>query len=316
VEQSEMGLYDRDYYREKSSNWLDPALRSPVCLGIIGLTLTIFLFQIASFGRDNLGKPRFGLIDQYGALEAGSVLNGEPWRLLTYAFLGPPGGYGGLALFFELALLWYFGGMLESDLGPKRFLGFFLIASMISGLAFNLANWAAAQPGFGRAVPIITGPGGALTAILVSLAVREPGRIISVFLLPLPIWFFLVLHVLQDSIGLFGRLNPPNIVGMHLAAGLMAFAYELFRAQQTVRKEPTRPRSAPAMESIPASEIAKVESKPVIAERVLDEHSEAKMDAILEKVNAVGFDQLTQSERDFLKEASQRIKERKTQSRG
>ena len=57
--------------------------------------------------------------------------NGEYWRLLTVALT-----HGGLAhLFFNMYALMVLGNSLESAIGPKKFLGIFLISQFGASLA-------------------------------------------------------------------------------------------------------------------------------------------------------------------------------------
>ncbi len=66
-----------------------------------------------------------------GAMVGLCVMDGEPWRLLTYAWL-----HGGLLhLAFNSMALWSFGPTLERLLGSGRFLAVYLVTAVGSGIA-------------------------------------------------------------------------------------------------------------------------------------------------------------------------------------
>jgi hypothetical protein len=161
--------------------------------------------------------------------------------------------------------------------------------------------------------------------MLVLCALHYPRRIIYAFaFLPIPIWLFAIFSVLRDVMGLFG---PPTGVAVivHLAGAAFAVAY--YKSQLSItqalgslmwwRNRRPRPRLKlyqpdPEREepvAVSANSSTAISSSGSLS---VDEHLEAKVDAILEKIAKLGKDSLTQEEQRVLQEASQMYKRRRT----
>src|SRR5262249_11368792 len=130
------------------------------------------------------------------SLRVADVMQGEVWRLLTYAFL-----HGSFRhLFWNMLFLWWFGSDVEELYGWREFLCFYLLASIVGGLGYMVH--VAVQPDFfmmpnvRQFIPAI-GASGAITAVLLLCAFHFPTRQILVMLLiPVPIWLFVIFQVL------------------------------------------------------------------------------------------------------------------------
>ena len=77
-----MGIYDRDYYRDNSRGFhpFDSRIQACVCLA---LTYIAFVLVVAGTHGDGSHGSVYEALD----LQASKVLEGEVWRLATYAFL-------------------------------------------------------------------------------------------------------------------------------------------------------------------------------------------------------------------------------------
>ena len=143
-----------------------------VTLGLIGLNIVIYLYQMF-LSRD--GEMLF--LYQYGAVPAlitGQVATPEvlAWPPRAFTLVSSMFLHGGL---FHLAgnmlYLWIFGNNIEDAMGPARFVLFYLLGGVISGLAHcdQRARLPAAhgggirghRRGAGRLLPALPpGPGG------------------------------------------------------------------------------------------------------------------------------------------------------------
>lgn len=234
------------------------------------------------------------------------ILQGQVWRLLTYAFL-----HGGiLHILFNMLFLWWFGHEMEELYGPREFLTFYLMSALLGGVAYFLWAWAR-----GSLVPCI-GASGAVTAVMVLYAFHYPRRIIYIWFLPLPVWLFVLFQVGQDALTFVSNQPTRTAVVVHLAGAAFGLGYYKFnwrlapwwqallrfrlpRARprlRVVREEPDTPVSRPAAPPQPVASAA-------IQTDI--EHLEAKVDAVLEKVARYGRDSLTESERELLVRASE-----------
>jgi membrane associated rhomboid family serine protease len=98
-----------------------------VTRGLIGVSVVVFLLQIAQAGDIN---GRAGEIWQRGSLVGFFVAEGEWWRLITSAFIHA----SPIHLLFNMLMLWWFGSALETLLGRVRYLGIFFV-SVLGGAA-------------------------------------------------------------------------------------------------------------------------------------------------------------------------------------
>jgi membrane associated rhomboid family serine protease len=98
-----------------------------VTRGLIGISVVVFLLQIAQAGNIN---GRGGEIWVRGSLIGAFVADGEWWRLVTSAFIHA----SPIHLLFNMVMLWWFGSALEELLGRVRFLGVVLV-SILGGAA-------------------------------------------------------------------------------------------------------------------------------------------------------------------------------------
>src|SRR2546422_11504515 len=104
-----MGIYDRDYYRQRTS-YLDAlGLSGQACKWLIAINVVAFVLEIATRGVVLTGVRQTGLgafVDLF-ILDTDRVLHGELWRLVTYAFLHEPGMWQHIV--FNMLFLWWFG---------------------------------------------------------------------------------------------------------------------------------------------------------------------------------------------------------------
>jgi membrane associated rhomboid family serine protease len=111
---------------------------------LIGMNVGVFLLQLT----------QARLTDEYG-LYGPFVAEGEWWRLLTSAFLhGSP-----IHLLFNMVMLWWFGGPLESMLGRSRFVGLYLVSALAGSAGALLLSPRALTVGASGAVFGILGAG-------------------------------------------------------------------------------------------------------------------------------------------------------------
>ena len=100
-----------------------------VTKALIGVNVAVFLLQIAE-GSGNAAASR---LFEEGALFGPAVADGDWWRLVTYAFLHG----NAIHLLFNMLMLWWFAGQLESLIGRWRFLAVYAV-SILAGAAGSL----------------------------------------------------------------------------------------------------------------------------------------------------------------------------------
>jgi membrane associated rhomboid family serine protease len=239
------------------------------------------------------------------ALIPQKVQQGEVWRLLTHAFLHDTTSIW--HILGNMLLLWWFGRQVEDRLGPREFLAVYLVSALFAGLAFQ----GAAMAGFHRFHTLALGASGAVTAVLLLSALYYPSQIIYLFfVLPIPIWFFVVYLLARDLFGFLGKSESGIATSAHLAGALFGFAYYQFDWRLTSLFSGwggavTRAKARARLRIYSPDEEAQAPSS-----RIRDEQLEAQMDAILEKVSRVGMGGLTEAEKQTLLRASETIRKK------
>ncbi len=307
-----MGIYDREYYRRDGPSFLGSLTeRGKICKTLILINVAIFVVQVLTGGNS-------GWFTEALVLSPADVLHGQVWRLLTYSFLHDAGN-NIWHILFNMLFLWWFGTEVEEMYGQREFLVFYLIAALLGGLAFT--GWALALPAtpeLPEPLQLLTclGASGAVTAVLVVFACHFPNRVIYLmFFLPVPIWLFVVIMVGMDAFGFLSGSRGATAVVVHLAGAGFAFLYykkqlrllDLWSWAKSRRR--SRPRLRVYHEEVPATPV-RVAAAPAAAD--VDEHLEAKLDAVLEKVARSGQESLTESEREILFRASEVYRRRRS----
>jgi membrane associated rhomboid family serine protease len=304
-----MGIYDRDYYRREGQSFLGSLTeRGTVCKWLIGINVVCFIFQLIT--TTNHPFPRSPFQDAL-ILDSDAVWHGQIWRLLTYAFLHDVGNPWHILI--NMLVLYFFGRDVEDTYGPREFLAFYLVAAVLGGVAFVATS-----------TNFCLGASGAVTGVLILAAFREPGRIVLLFFfLPCPIWLMAVFLVAKDLFDFLGRTPTRTAVQVHLAGAAFAFLYYHFQWRltgwwpgvKTRLRRLARPKlrvyDEPEEDRQPASVSAPTPQTPGSMSSLDDEQLEAKMDAILEKISRVGKDNITESERQVLMKASERLRQRR-----
>jgi membrane associated rhomboid family serine protease len=211
-----MGIYDRDYYRERSGfSAFDGRVQA--CYVLAGIYVCVFLIQLATRDAAFGVRPRFAdPVAQLLELKASKVLDGEVWRVITYSFIHDPNSV--LPLVVNVLFLVWFGRSVEEMYGWKEFLAYYFLASLLAGLGFVLVVAAGQKDG------VLTGPAGSITAVLFLYALHFPRRtILLFFVLPCPVWLVVAFYVFTDVAGfLDGRLHPAAFAAHAVAAGFHA----------------------------------------------------------------------------------------------
>jgi membrane associated rhomboid family serine protease len=220
------------------------------------------------------------------------VKKGFIWQPVTYMFL-----HGGLFhILFNMFVLWMFGCEIERTWGTREFVKYYFITGVGAGLfTFFLS--------FNSHVPTI-GASGAIFGILVAFALMFPDRLIYLyFLIPIKakylVAFFAVIEFLasfrhtSDGIGHFAHLGGMIVGYIYIKADFRI--PEFFRLSTYVN----RVRSLRHQRRMKA-----INKKREREQRLME-----RVDQILDKINQVGYDNISKEEKKILEQASQLLSE-------
>jgi len=291
-----MGLYDRDYARDNSTEWSLGA--ETMVVRLIVITSAVFLVQVLFDGQSQS-------VTTLLHLEAGDLL--KPlywWRLLTYGFVHSPHMIGHLVM--NMFALWMFGRDVESIYGKREFAAFYITALLLGGIA-----WAARHPVANPEVDYgLVGASGAVMAVVMLFVLHYPFRNIYFFMVfPVPAWLLAAMFIVGDLAG-FQRAQAGGWTNVayevHLVGVAFATVYwwlglrmsTLLPTRWKMPKYWLRRRPKLRVHSGPDTEMNL---------RELDEQA----DAILEKVNQHGMESLSPNERRILEAYSRRMQQRR-----
>lgn len=126
----------------------------------------------------------------------------RPWTLFTYMFLHGDSSH----LFFNMIALAFFGSVLESIIGYKKFLIIFFSAGVVSGIVTTFFY------------PTIIGASGAIFGVIGALVMIRPMTpVIPIVWIPMPMIFAVILWSVFDLLGIF---YPDQIAHYGHLAGL------------------------------------------------------------------------------------------------
>jgi rhomboid family protein len=282
-----MGIYDRPYLQEDEE-------RARGWGGGRSLVVNLIILNTALWIAD--AEPLFnGQIREFLALRSNLIQKPwQCWQLVSYGFVHAPEiGH----VLFNMIALWFFGSEIEGVYGRAEFLRIYLLAIVLSGLAWVVMTAAADQQA------VLVGASGGIMAVVTLFVFHFPRRLVYIWgVLPIPAWALGTLFVVTD---VFGFLHPSgsNVANVaHLGGALFGFIY--FRSGVNLgRFVPRR-----------LSDLKMPRLRPRL--RVHDPGKEVRdlgqqVDAILEKISREGESSLTKQERRTLEEASRRYQRRR-----
>jgi membrane associated rhomboid family serine protease len=227
----------------------------------------------------------------------------RPWTFVSYMFVHA----GLLHLLGNMLMLFVFGTAVESRMGSRNFLLYYLFCG-VGAAVFSLL--------LGTVLPVsgFVGASGAVLGVAVAFAMFWPDAELIVFPIPVPIKArtLVIGLVVLDVIG--SRLWPNDGVA-HLAhVGGALFGYLFFRAQLLSRRSPAPPTRTVERVVMVQSGSAEPERRtpvtPMRPRRRADaDPVAAEVDRVLDKISEKGISSLTPAERRFLDEVAKKKKD-------
>ena len=305
-----MGIYDREYYRDKTrgSGWLSGT--APACKAIILINVAVFIAQ------KFLGQP----IEAHFAANSLEIFRKfYLWEPLTATFLHA----GPWHILMNMLFLWMVGREMESFYGTRDFVALYLTAAYLSTLAWAVAD--SLEPGAGNGYMI--GASGAVMAVIVLYTLYYPRREVMLFIFPVEMWLLLVIFLGMDLLQFLGRDGGPVAYASHLGGAAFGYLFKvgdlrLSRLEKMFKRSPrlrivspepretpsTRPSAGPTW-SPSAAATTRPAPTAVIPEELFDE----KLDEILVKIARDGRGALSEEENRILDEASRRARNRRSE---
>ena len=222
----------------------------------------------------------------------------QPWTFFSYMFVHQ----GLLHLATNMLALYVFGTAVESRMGPRAFILYYLYCGVGAAMfALGLSQIYHLSP--------FVGASGAVMGVALAFAMLWPEAEIFVFPIPIPIKARTLVLLLAASDLVLAKLAPGGVAHEAHLGGLL-FGFVFFKVQALGRRRPAaEPRQVErvVMAQAPARESAPGPGAPIrSAPRSGSDPVSAEVDRVLDKISAKGIGSLTPEERRFLDEVSKR----------
>jgi membrane associated rhomboid family serine protease len=254
---------------------------SPVVRWLLVVNVFMYVVQLAAGSF---------LMEHFALHPNQIVTEWKIWQLLSYMFLH--GSF--FHLFFNMFTLWMFGCEVERALGTSYFLKYYLLTGVSGGLVQILLNW-------GDPAAII-GASAAVYGVLVAYAVLFPERPIMLLL-----FFILPVHLKARTLALI-------FVGISLILGLQS---KLFGSTDAVAHFAHLGGAAAGFLILRGSFYYQS-----ARQKMIDSHKHRRykqeqlrrdeinrmrrqIDDVLDRINEVGYKNISPAEKEFLKKAGE-----------
>ena len=199
---------------------------TPAVKQLLIANCAVFLL-FAVFGAFSATAPLAATLYNHLGLEGYSVIHGEIWQLVTYAFLH----FGLLHLLFNMLALWMFGAQLEMDWGYSLFMQFYFFCVIGAALVTVLVSFTGILGVSPRTLTV--GASGGIYGLLIAFGILHGDSEIMLFPIPFMIkarYFVIGLIFLA----LYGALSSSHNMGQstaymaHLGGGLFGYLFLKF----------------------------------------------------------------------------------------
>lgn len=252
----------------------------PVIKNIIFINAVIFLMQ---FINESL---EYALISNFALIPQQVLHQYKIWQLVTWLFLHADF----MHMAFNMFALWMFGAALEREWGTKEFLKFYFITGIGSGIIVTLfSNY-----------PTI-GASGAVFGIMVAFAMRFPDAMM-IFPFPIKVKYYVMGLAAFEFIS---TLGPQSVIShiAHFGGALIAYVYLKYWDQFYKIKNSFSGLIKKKKNSTSNMKYTKGGNDKT-------EYYRQVVDELLDKINRVGYLNLTDEEKKQLEEGSRYLREK------
>jgi len=235
----------------------------------------------------------------------------QAWRFVSYMFVHVDFWH----FLFNMLMLWMFGSEVADMMGSKHFMGMYFFCGIFAAVFSMVMYW------LGMTNNPIIGASGALMGVFVAYYKFFPDRMILMFfVIPMRIkhamWVMIALDVLfansGDAIAHFAHLGGV-VAGFLYMAVYQNGPKVLYHSPLSgfFRLFSSHPENYSHGSSSRSRSYNSNEEPEVLEGEVFYMNEQKRMDDILKKVEREGLQSLTESEREFLLKAGDRIRRRR-----
>jgi len=253
---------------------------TPAVKNILYANAIVFLMSMMNYSFNAFLSANFAL----HPMEV--IYNFKVWQLVTYMFL-----HGGFwHIFFNMFIFWMFGSELEMEWGTKEFLKYYFICGIGAGLTILLFS-----PN-----SITIGASGAVYGVMVAYALRYPNRPVYIyFLFPVKVKYLIGFLFFVSFFSTFGASSDGIAHAAHLGGMVIGFLYLKYWDHVYKLKGWLNQQSGGKKQKMKYTQ----------GDEAKTEYYRRKIDELLDKINRVGYLNLTEEEKQLLEEGSKYLRE-------
>lgn len=215
----------------------------------------------------------------------------RPWTIITYMLMHN----GASHLFMNLLCLIWFGRYFLESFSQRQLITLYTIGGIVGGaffaLAYNVFPYFAPQ----LSTASLVGASGAITAIMVAAAVKQPNRPVGIFLLgQIKLAYVAGAMVLFSMMSILGSNAGGEFC--HLGGALAGLLFALYL--QHLEHKPKRPKKEDTRQE--NNQQYHYVKSDLGSETVETEDCDQDLDEILNKIKRSGYNSLTSEEKQQL----------------
>jgi membrane associated rhomboid family serine protease len=301
-----MSIYERRKKIPFTTNLQDNNLMMLIIINLVVFVLFVFVEVFYSY----IFTKEVALVRFNNDIYANLAIPGKieefirkPWTLITHMFYH----FKTLHLLGNMLWLWTFGYIFYDLAGNRKIIPLFIYGALGGAVAFLLAY--SFVPVLAKGNANLIGASGGIMAIVVATTMLAPDfRIFPMIRGGIPLWVLTIIYLAIDLILLADNNTGGHIA--HLAGGFTGFLFIWFLRRGTDWSDgmnnffswvsnlfnPNRPRK-----KIKEEQFYKQGRTPFSKTPHLNQQ---RIDAVLDKINQMGYHSLSAEEKDLLKRAS------------
>jgi len=269
-----------NHHKLGQSGAIPPAIKNILLANGVIFILTFLNNNLANIIYNQFALSAEGVFGQF-----------KIWQLFTYMFLHDNGSIW--HIFFNMFILWMFGTELERNWGTKEFIKYYFLTGVGGGI-FGLVLSGAPTVGASAAV----------YGVMIAYAISYPDRLIYIyFLFPVKVKYLMGFLTLLSFFSTVGPSTDNVAHAAHLGGIVIGFVYLKFwflyyKSRSFINKNVSGGSSGAGMSYHKGG-----------ATDNKKEYYRKQIDNLLDKINKVGYLNLSEEEKKLLDEGSRYLRE-------
>ncbi len=286
------------------------ALMALVALNVIFFLLLLLLQVVYNFYQQTPESYNTSVVEWFELPASLSRFMERPWTLLTYMFSDTSAGL--MRIFSNMLWLWAFGSLMQQIAGNDKLIPVYIYGGVLGALFFIGAHQFIPELHQNIGKASLVGANAAILALATATTFLSPNhRFFTHIRKGVPVWVLLIIYFLIDFGGI-ANMNSAVILS-HLGGILAGFLFAVFLKKGkdgsiwmntfyhwiTTVFSPTKKENV----SLRNKMFYNTGNRAPFTKSALI--NQKRIDEILDKINAEGYDHLTEEEKQILKKASE-----------